>query len=85
MFGSIHKSMALEIVYYLCHIQFQGHLYFDTFPQYTDPIRKAKYNIHAVKVYWRASKHLSVAKDNDAVAARKMVNVWLLIESKLYS
>ena len=33
MFGSIHPTMSLEIVYQLRRIGFDGHFYFDTFPQ----------------------------------------------------
>ena len=33
MFGSIHPSIALEVMYQLRQIGFSGHLYFDTFPQ----------------------------------------------------
>lgn len=40
MFGSIHPSIALEAMYQLRQINFQGHLYFDTFPQRTDPVKE---------------------------------------------
>ena len=33
IFGSIHPSMSLEIMYQLHRTGFNGHLYFDTFPQ----------------------------------------------------
>lgn len=45
MFGSIHPSMALEVLYQLRINNFQGHLYFDTFPQRSDPVKEAEYNI----------------------------------------
>jgi xylose isomerase len=43
MFGSIHPGMALEIIYQLRKVGFEGHFYFDTFPQRTDPIKEAEY------------------------------------------
>jgi sugar/nucleoside kinase (ribokinase family)/sugar phosphate isomerase/epimerase len=49
MFGSVHPSFALEIMYQLKRIGFDGHIYFDTFPQRTDPVREAEYNIARVK------------------------------------
>eukprot|EP00970_Alexandrium_tamarense_P020326 scaffold15096_cov200-Alexandrium_tamarense.AAC.4 len=54
MFGSVHPSLALEAMYQLRQINFQGHFYFDTFPQRTDPVREAEYNIRRVKEFWRA-------------------------------
>ena len=43
MFGSIHPGMALEIMYQLRRIGFEGHFYFDTFPQRSSPIKEAEY------------------------------------------
>ena len=58
MFGSVHPTMALECIYYLQKIGFQGHLYFDTFPQRTDPVKECEYNIQRVKEFWRAAKYM---------------------------
>ena len=55
MFGSVHPSVALEIMYQLRKIKFDGHLYFDTFPQRTDPVKEAAYNIKRVKAFWHAA------------------------------
>lgn len=80
MFGSIHPSMALEIMYQLRKINFKGHFYFDTFPQRTDPIKEAEYNIRRVKAFWAAAvaldeKRLRKASDNhDAIEALEIVD-----------
>lgn len=80
MFGSIHPSMALEIMAQLYRIQFDGHLYFDTFPQRTDPIKEAEYNIRQVKAFWYAAVALDKTKlkqttdEHDAIAALELVN-----------
>lgn len=80
MFGSVHPSKALEIMYYLKRTGFDGHFYFDTFPQRTDPVKEAEYNIRQVKRFWKAAvgiDHATLAKihaDHDAVGALELVN-----------
>ena len=80
MFGSIHPSMALEIMHQLRRTNFKGHFYFDTFPQRTDPIKEAEYNIRRVKAFWSAvvaldEKKLQQAADHhDAIQALEIVD-----------
>ena len=80
MFGSIHPSIALEAIYLLRQIGFSGHLYFDTFPQRTDPVKEAEYNIRRVKEFWNAVGMMDsdeiarVAKEHDAIGALELVN-----------
>jgi sugar/nucleoside kinase (ribokinase family)/sugar phosphate isomerase/epimerase len=80
MFGSVHPTMALEIMYQLRKISFDGHVYFDTFPQRTDPIKEAEYNIRKVKGFWAASgaidkKRLQqVMDEHDAVGALEIAD-----------
>lgn len=75
MFGSVHPNMALEAIYYLQKIGYRGHLYFDTFPQRSDPVKEAEHNINRVKEFWRAAKRLeklgieNVMKRHDALGA----------------
>lgn len=80
MFGSIHPTMALEIMYQLQQIHFSGHLYFDTFPQRSDPVREAEYNIESVKKFYKAAKLLTdkgsirqIMDEHDAIAAMNLV------------
>jgi len=80
MFGSVHPGMALEIMYQLRRTNFSGHFYFDTFPQRTDPVREAEYNIRRVKAFWKAAGDIpesrlnQIVKDHDAVAALELVD-----------
>jgi xylose isomerase len=80
MFGSVHPSMALEIMYQLLRTKFDGHIYFDTFPQRTDPVREAEYNIRKVKAYWNAASSLDEARlkgimdEHDAIGALELVD-----------
>jgi sugar phosphate isomerase/epimerase len=80
MFGSVHPSMALEIMYQLRRIQFDGHMYFDTFPQRTDPVLEAEYNIKRVKRYWKAAGAIDPARleeimrEHDAIGALELVD-----------
>ena len=75
MFGSVHPLMALEVMWQLQRIKFKGHFYFDTFPQRTDPVREAEYNIQKVKEFWEAAKRLNhsdmkkVMNNHDAIGA----------------
>jgi hypothetical protein len=85
MFGSIHPSMALEIMYQLHVINFRGHLYFDTFPQRSDPVKEAEYNIKAAKRFWEASQRMinasnldEIMRNHDAIAALNLINEVLI-------
>jgi len=86
MFGSVHPAMALEIIYYLQKYKYDGHIYFDTFPQRSDPVKEAEYNIQRVKQFWRAAKTLktsfdleSILQNHDAIGSLNM------IEDAIYS
>ena len=85
MFGSVHPAMALEIVHQLRRTQFRGHLYFDTFPQRSDPIREAEYNIRRVRAFWRAAGDLDPTLLHDAATHRDGVAALELIDKALRS
>jgi sugar/nucleoside kinase (ribokinase family)/sugar phosphate isomerase/epimerase len=80
MFGSVHPSMALEIMYQMRRTGFKGHFYFDTFPQRTDPVREAEYNIKQAKKFWAAAGAINentlqqVVNEHDAIGALEIVN-----------
>lgn len=80
IFGSVHPSMALEIMYQLRRTNFDGHFYFDTFPQRSDPVEEAAFNIQQAKRFWNAACSIDedrlrrITKEHDAVAALEMVN-----------
>eukprot|EP00536_Pseudo-nitzschia_multiseries_P014831 jgi/Psemu1/262456/estExt_Genewise1Plus.C_7730007 len=84
MFGSVHPSMALEIMYQLYRTKFAGHFYFDTFPQRTDPILEAECNIRRVKRFWKAASEgideealRKINDEHDAVGALELVDAAL--------
>ena len=58
MWGSVHPAMALELVYWLQRVRYDGHVYFDTFPRNEDPVREAQYNIRAFKRMWAKAQRL---------------------------
>jgi len=80
MFGSVHPSMALEVMYQLHRVNFKGHFYFDTFPQRTDPVKEAEYNIRRVKEFYSAAKRMDamgirdVMKNHDAIGALNTIH-----------
>lgn len=80
MFGSVHPTMALEVMYQLQENNFAGHLYFDTFPQRTDPVKEAEYNIENATRFWNAAKLLNkkgikaIMDHHDALGALNAVN-----------
>ena len=80
IFGSVHPTMALEIMYQLQEIKFAGHFYFDTFPQRTDPVQEAEYNIDRAKMFYWAAKSLDkevlneIMDQHDAIGAMKAVD-----------
>jgi hypothetical protein len=76
-------------MYTLIRTNYSGHLYFDTFPQRTDPTKEAEYNIRQVKRYWSAAQQLladvgdmnktlkDVMDEHDAVGALELINTVL--------
>jgi len=80
MFGSVHPNMALEIMYQLQAIKFAGHFYFDTFPQRTDPVAEAEYNIERAKGFYWAAESMNeenlkeIMDQHDAIGAVKAVD-----------
>ena len=85
MFGSVHPRMALEIMYQLQKTNFTGHVYFDTFPQRSDPIKEAEYNVRQVKAFWKAAQTMlrddtlsSIMQQHDGVGALELMDRILL-------
>jgi sugar/nucleoside kinase (ribokinase family)/sugar phosphate isomerase/epimerase len=85
MFGSVHPSMALETMYQLHRINFRGHIYFDTFPQRTDPVKEAEYNINNAKRFYKAALSMDrrgirdCMQEHDAVGALNIINQSLYV------
>ena len=60
-FGSVSTASALEVVYWLRRSGYSGHVYFDTFPLNSDPVREAAFNIRTFKTLWRRAAQLQHA------------------------
>jgi hypothetical protein len=56
--GTVHPRMTLEFIYWLRRLDYQGHIYFDTFPINEDPVREAEHNIRLYKKWWKFSSVL---------------------------
>jgi len=61
IFGSVNPRMALELVFWLKKVNYQGHIYFDTFPKKEDPAAEAELNIKMFKALWKEAERLSNA------------------------
>mmetsp|Transcript_35819 Transcript_35819/g.115202 ORF Transcript_35819/g.115202 Transcript_35819/m.115202 type:complete len:319 (-) Transcript_35819:117-1073(-) len=69
IFGSVHRSMALELMLWLRRTRFRGHLYFDTFPRNEDPIAEAELNIRTARALWAKAGRLEAAGVQELVLA----------------
>ena len=49
------------MVYWLRRSGYSGHIYFDTFPLNSDPVREAAFNIRTFKTLWRRAAQLQRA------------------------
>jgi ribokinase len=77
-FGSVHAAASLELVYWLRSVGFDGHVYFDTFPEAEDPVREAELNVRAFKRMWRTAAALerdgmgAILESHDAMGSLEM-------------
>ena len=58
LLGSLHPQQTLECLLWLQRIQYDGHLYFDTFPINEDPVREAAANIRRCTRWWNQAAEL---------------------------
>ena len=79
-FGSVHPLLALEFIATLQKYNYDGHLYFDTFPRNEDPVRECEYNIRRVKALWRQAEALSAAGVDALLAKHDAMGVLELLE-----
>ena len=83
MFSSVHSTMALELMLVLRKFNYDGHMYFDTFPRNEDPIREAEYNIRRVIDLWEKAGGLEAAgvdrilRRQDALASLEMLEGYI--------
>ena len=80
-FGSVHAAGALELVYTLRAARWDGHAYFDTFPEAEDPVREAEYNVRAFRRFWRRAGALERGGMGALLEAHDAMGALELIES----
>ena len=80
-FGSVHAAGALELVYTLRAARWDGHAYFDTFPEAEDPVREAEYNARAFRRFWRRAGALERGGMGALLEAHDAMSALELIES----
>ena len=69
MFGSVHHSMALELLVWLRKARYAGYVYFDTFPRNEDPVRELEYNIRKFRSIWQRAGQVVSNRSVDALLA----------------
>lgn len=88
MVGSVHLSSTLELLCLMQDIDYQGLIYFDTFPHAEDPVAECSTNIAVVKALFDVAtkldrKVLAAAQNqHDAVSSLQLIYGTLLPEFK---
>jgi ribokinase len=88
MFGSVHRTMSMELVRQLYMSGYAGKLYFDTFPLNEDPVMEAETNIATVTHFWRLAKGAlgdDLATATSSRDAVKVAQTLLKLEQGLYN
>lgn len=80
IFGSVHPGMALELCYWLQRVNYDGHVYFDTFPRNEDPVREAAYNIRAFRRLWAKAQLLRAEGVDGCMRAHDALGTLELLE-----
>lgn len=79
MLGSVHLMQTLEYIYYAKKVNFDGLVYFDTFPSREDPVAECEQNIRMYQLLAGYIDKLSIAeidaiiKSQDAIKVQKML------------
>ena len=83
MAGSVHQLATIELLYYISKTNYDGPIYFDTFPETTnmDPVKECELNIETIKKQLKLvdklllNKELTTAIENqDSITSQKIFN-----------
>lgn len=85
IFGSVHHAQSLEFVYYLRKYNYQGVVFFDTFPIREAADQETQANIDAFEKYLSIVDELGVEKIDEVVAKRDGISAQRLILGMLRS
>ncbi|WP_160725897.1 sugar phosphate isomerase/epimerase family protein [Bacillus sp. USDA818B3_A] len=79
MLGSIHLMQTLEFIYYAKKYNYDGLIYFDTFPIREDPVKECEQNIEMYKVLdaflenYGLEKIEKIIQNEDALEAQQLL------------
>ena len=86
MVGTVHQLSTIELLYYISKSNYDGPIYFDTFPDHSglDPIEESKANIATTERFLAAARRLlssdkllnATASQNPLEAQRIMQDVF---------
>ena len=83
MVGSVHQLATIELLYHISKSNYNGPIYFDTFPDTTnmDPVKECELNIETVKKQFKVvdkllvNNELTTAIENqDSITSHKIFN-----------
>ena len=80
--GTVHPLMTLEFIYWLQRFDFQGHIYFDTFPKNEDPVREAEYNIRRFCKWWKQASSLDEKGIKEMLVKMDTMGILELLEDQ---
>ena len=74
--------MTLEFIYWLQRFDYQGHIYFDTFPKNEDPVREAEYNIRCFCKWWKQASSLDEKGIKEMLVKMDTMGILELLEDQ---
>lgn len=75
MLGSVHLMQTLEYIYYAKRVNFNGLIYFDTFPSREDPVAECTQNIRMYKALSGFIDRLSIAEIDQLIKSQDALKV----------
>ncbi|MGE9553572.1 sugar phosphate isomerase/epimerase family protein [Erwinia amylovora] len=83
MLGSVHLMQTLEYIYYAKKVNFDGLVYFDTFPSREDPVAECEQNIRMYQLLAGYIDKLSIAEIDAIIKSQDAINVQKMLLSLL--
>ena len=87
MVGSVHQLATIELLYYVAKTNYDGPIYFDTFPDHSglDPIKESSTNIKTFKKLNKIADKLTNNPDlNDAISNQNASKSFNIIQEYLF-
>ncbi len=80
--GTVHTLMTFEFIYWLQRFDYQGHVYFDTFPKSEDPVREAEYNIRRFCKWWDQASSMDEKGVKEMLCKKDTMGILELMEDQ---